>query len=156
MNIKIVQLSQMNCQSMSIETSLRPKEKKRKQCGHTVVTVQGQLVTTISWPLVAVYSQSLKVSVVASLQTVVNCSTTTTEVTVVLKYAHTGAVPFLPAATDDIAPADELVAELVAELEDCAVAPAARTPATAMMFVLKYILVEEAFVLGVKNRRLEL
>lgn len=114
----------------------------------TLVTVQGQFVTTMTSPLVAGYSQSLKVSVVASGHRVVSSCTTTTEVTVPLKYAQ---VPFaMPAAAETgLMPvtmgAAEIAATVAAELvdvrepADAPRTPAAKRPTAARLLILEYI-----------------
>jgi translation elongation factor EF-Ts len=91
----------------------------------------------MSSPAVAVYSQSLNVRVVDEGQRVVSVSTTTTDVTVVFQYVHTGKV--VVAVT--VLVGGTLVVELVVlTASDCAMAPAARRPAMANEFILEYML----------------
>lgn len=112
-------------------------------------------MTTTTSPLVAGYSHSLNVSVVASEHVVVSSCTTTTEVTVVLKYAQ---VPFAMAADCDCAAVnaaaetaltvetaddDEIAvtaaAEVVAMPDDAPRTPAAKRPTMVRLFILVYM-----------------
>lgn len=150
---------------MKTKTGKLPSEGAKQKERHTFVTVQGQLVTVMTSPLVAGYSQSLNVSVVALSHLVVSSWTTTTAVTVALKYAQ---VPFaMPAAADmaagyaaaetgltvetaadgavlgdEIAATEvaaEVVATLVEEEADAPRTPAANRPTMARLFILEYI-----------------